>query len=106
MTRLASLLPGLGLSLAVALASYWGEAALLKSLGLRVPAIVIALVLGMCLFGFAARKEFAPGLTYAVKKLLRYAIALLGLRISISDILGLGWTTALIEMRRPSNAMA
>ena len=96
MTRLAALLPGLGLSLAVALASYWGEAAMLGSFGLRVPAIVIALVLGMCLVTFAARKTFAPGLTYAVKKLLRYAIALLGLRASISDIVGLGWTTALI----------
>ena len=87
--------PGLALAIAVALASSAAERAL-SSLGLRVPAVVIALLLGMALHLVAARPQFAPGLTYAVKKLLRYAIALLGLRIAVSDIIGLGWATALI----------
>lgn len=91
------LLPGLALSLAVALAAYLLEPRLKAVLGgVSIPAIVVALVIGIVLHGVAARPVFEPGITYAVKKLLRYAIALLGLRIALGDIAALGLGTALM----------
>ena len=50
----------------------------------------------MTLHGFAARPVFAAGTTFAIKKLLRWAIALFGLKIAAADILGLGLGTALM----------
>jgi len=55
---------------------------------------VIALLIGIALHGVAARPLFNPGLTFAIKKVLRWAIALLGLNIAFSDISGLGVSTA------------
>lgn len=34
-----------------------------------------------------------PGLTYAAKRLMRVGIVLLGLKLSLDDVLGLGWAT-------------
>jgi uncharacterized integral membrane protein (TIGR00698 family) len=55
--------------------------------------MVIALLFGIALNGVAKQPAFQPGITWCVKKLLRYAIALLGLRIALSDIIGLGLAT-------------
>lgn len=69
----------------------------MKAMGsgrIALPAMVIALIIGICLHGVARQPRFEPGITYAVKKLLRYAIALLGLRIAFSDLAALGWGTA------------
>ena len=88
--------PGLALALAVSLAAVAAEALLTRATGLRIPAIVIALLIGMGLFLVAENRAFTPGLAFAIKKLLRYAIALLGLRIAVSDIVGLGWATAAV----------
>jgi uncharacterized integral membrane protein (TIGR00698 family) len=52
--------------------------------------MVIALLIGIALSGVASHPGFEPGLSFAVKKLLRWAIALLGLRIALADIVGLG----------------
>ena len=60
------------------------------------PAMVIALLLGVALSGVAAHKVFEPGLGWCVKKLLRVAIALLGVRIALADIVDLGVSTALL----------
>ncbi len=89
---LARLVPGLALAAAVAA----GATALHE--GLRaltggafvLPGMVIALLIGVALAGVGARPGFEPGLTFAVKSLLRWAIALLGLRIAAADVLGLG----------------
>lgn len=58
------------------------------------PGIVIALVIGMALNPLALRPALKPGYTLAVKKILRVAIALLGVRIALGDIAALGLGTA------------
>ena len=96
--RWIGLAPGLLLALGVAIASVF-SAPMLKSAtsGLvTLPDMVLALVIGILLHDLAKRPAFSAGLTYAVKTLLRYAIALLGLRIAISDIIGLGLGTVLL----------
>jgi uncharacterized integral membrane protein (TIGR00698 family) len=63
---------------------------------LPIPAMVIALLLGIALNGVASQKAFEPGLAWCVKKLLRIAIGLLGIRIAIGDIVDLGVAVALL----------
>lgn len=58
------------------------------------PDMVIALIIGIVFFPLSQKAVFQLGITYAVKTLLRYAIALLGLRIAFGDILALGWGIA------------
>ncbi|TCR66247.1 putative sulfate exporter family transporter [Bosea sp. BK604] len=92
------LVDGIVLSVIVAVASDFAEPALKKLIGAQVgiPSVVIALVLGMLLHPFANTPRFVPGMTFCVKKLLRWAIALLGLRIALGDIVALGLSTALL----------
>jgi uncharacterized integral membrane protein (TIGR00698 family) len=89
---------GLLLSLAVALAAYLlaPQVKALTGGRLSLPDMVIALVIGVTLNGVASRPIFEPGMTFAVKKLLRWAIGLLGLRIALGDIIALGFGTALL----------
>ncbi len=91
---------GIALSTIVAIASVLAEPLLKAAAGGRVgiPAIVIALIIGMLLHPFASGARFEPGMTFCVKKLLRWAIALLGLRIALGDIIALGATTAVLVM--------
>jgi uncharacterized integral membrane protein (TIGR00698 family) len=92
------LAPGILLSLAVAIASYLA-APLLKSLTggrLALPDMVIALIIGIALHSVVMTPRFEPGMTFCVKKLLRWAIGLLGLRIALGDIIGLGLGVALL----------
>lgn len=97
-----ALLPGLALGLALAYLSVQIEPlttkAALATLGrkITITAPVIALVLGMILHPIADRPTFTVGTTFAIKKVLRWAIALFGLKIALSDILGLGVRTALM----------
>lgn len=95
---LGPLLPGFALSMVVAIASVLAEPVLKQLAGGRVgiPAVVIALVIGMALHPVANTKLFLPGMTFCVKKLLRWAIALLGLRVALGDIIALGLGTALL----------
>ncbi len=88
--------PGIGLSVVVALASDQGERLLGGLWGKPVPAAVLALVIGMAAHGISRNPIFASGLTFSSKKLLQVAIALLGLRIVLADIVSLGLTTLLI----------
>jgi uncharacterized integral membrane protein (TIGR00698 family) len=60
------------------------------------PAMVIALFVGMAINPIARRPEFAPGMAFCVKTVLRCAVALLGLRIAIGEIAALGSTTVFI----------
>lgn len=60
------------------------------------PAMVIALVLGIALNSLAQRPIFQPGITFCVKRVLRWSVALLGLRIAFVDIVSLGVDTALL----------
>jgi uncharacterized integral membrane protein (TIGR00698 family) len=94
--------PGIALSVAVALVSYLAEPFVAQAIrtatgfSYKLPAIVIALIIGIALNGFAQRPAFEPGMTWCVKKLLRIAIGLLGVRIALSDIVDLGLSTALL----------
>jgi uncharacterized integral membrane protein (TIGR00698 family) len=88
------LAPGLALSAAVALAAYFG-APLIGRIA-PIPAMVIALIIGVALNPIAARPVFQPGITFAVKKLLRWAVALLGLRIALGEIVALGVGVAVL----------
>lgn len=88
------LAPGCLLATVVAAAAAIGESLLARAGGPSTSAVVLALLIGMTLHGPSRRPDFGPGLTFAVKRLLRVAIALLGLRIAISDIVALGAGTA------------
>ena len=55
-----------------------------------IPNMVIALVVGIALNPLAARPAVQPGMNFCVKTLLRWAVALLGLRVALGDIAALG----------------
>jgi uncharacterized integral membrane protein (TIGR00698 family) len=92
------LVPGFLLALAVAVAAVVAAPLLKAATGgrLGLPDMVIALVIGIALNRLAGDPRIEPGLTFCVKKLLRWAIGLLGLRIAFGDIIGLGVGTALL----------
>jgi uncharacterized integral membrane protein (TIGR00698 family) len=85
------------LAAAISVTAVLGEAALRRATGgFSLPALVIALLIGMVLSAPARRAVFTPGLVWCVKTLLRVAIAILGLRISLADIIGLGPGTVVV----------
>jgi uncharacterized integral membrane protein (TIGR00698 family) len=92
--------PGVALSAIVAIVALVMEAPLGRLLTfmaarpLTLPAMVIALLLGMALSRLAAQPVFAPGMTLCIKRILRIAVALLGVRIAMADIVALGPATA------------
>ena len=92
MQAIRNVLPGLALSALVAIA-----AVVLAPLVARVvpiPAMVIALFIGIALNPLARRPFFQPGIVFCLKTLLRWAVALLGLRVALGEIVALGFTTA------------
>jgi uncharacterized integral membrane protein (TIGR00698 family) len=91
---LRRLAPGVALSAAVAVAAVLS--APLVARVFPIPAMVIALVIGIALNPLAKKPIIVPGITFCVKTLLRWAVALLGLRIALGEIAALGFTTALI----------
>jgi uncharacterized integral membrane protein (TIGR00698 family) len=86
--------PGLGLAAALAVLAYL--AAPLVDRAIPIPALVIALIIGIALNPLSVRPRLQPGISFAIRTLLRSAVALLGLRISLADIAALGWGTALL----------
>jgi uncharacterized integral membrane protein (TIGR00698 family) len=63
-----------------------------------VPMLTAAVVLGVAAAHLprlraAVRGPARPGLTYAGRRLMRAGIVLLGLRLGLDDVRGLGWTT-------------
>jgi uncharacterized integral membrane protein (TIGR00698 family) len=88
------ILPGLALSALVAVVAVL--AAPLVAALLPIPAMVIALAIGIALNPLAWRPAFAPGIAFCLKKILPWAVALLGLRIALADIAALGMTTAIL----------
>jgi uncharacterized membrane protein YadS len=99
---LASFAPGLALAGALAWASVQTEPLTtriaLATVGTKmtITAPVIALLIGMVLHPVADRPAFTVGTTFAIKKILRWAIALFGLKIALADIIGLGLGTAVM----------
>src|SRR6478609_544339 len=86
--------PGLLLSAFVAVSAVLA-APLLAGI-VPIPAMVIALVVGIALNPVARRPAFQPGITFCLKTLLRWAVALLGLRIALGEIAALGMVTAIL----------
>jgi uncharacterized integral membrane protein (TIGR00698 family) len=61
-----------------------------------IPNMVIALVVGIALNPIAARPAVQPGMAFCVRTVLRWAVALLGLRVGLADIAALGLGTAVL----------
>ncbi|WP_326653813.1 MULTISPECIES: putative sulfate exporter family transporter [unclassified Streptomyces] len=86
-------LPGLALAvLGVALA--WSVHQLVPD----IPMLTVAVVLGIVAAHLPVARSIVrgaarPGLSYAAKRLMRAGIVLLGLKLSLDDVLGLGWAT-------------
>jgi uncharacterized integral membrane protein (TIGR00698 family) len=94
MELMRNILPGLALSALVAVAAV--VSAPLVSHALPIPAMVIALFIGIALNPLARRATFQPGIVFCLKTLLRWAVALLGLRVALHEIAALGFSTAAI----------
>lgn len=63
---------------------------------LPLPAMVIALILAISLHSIARNQIFEPGLAFCAKPLLRWAVALLGMRVALGDIIDLGAPVAIM----------
>jgi uncharacterized integral membrane protein (TIGR00698 family) len=61
-----------------------------------IPNMVIALVVGIALNPIAARPVMQPGMAFCVRTVLRWAVALLGLRVGLADIAALGLGTGVL----------
>jgi uncharacterized integral membrane protein (TIGR00698 family) len=88
------LIPGILLAAAVAIAALLSAPFVARVF--PIPAMVIALLIGIALHFVARRPLFQPGLAFCVRTVLRWAVALLGLRIALNDIFALGPATAAI----------
>ncbi len=83
--RFALALPGLAFCTVLAVtATFLSE-------HFRLSAMVFGLLLGMAFNFVAADARWRPGLEMSSRIVLRTAVALLGLRIALSDVLSLGW---------------
>jgi uncharacterized integral membrane protein (TIGR00698 family) len=91
---LRRLAPGFMLSSLVAIIAVVGAPWVARVI--TIPAMVLALLIGIALNAVAARPVFQPGLVFCVKTLLRWAVALLGLRIALGDIAALGLWTGIV----------
>ena len=97
---LRAAVPGVGLALLIAvaaqgLATHYGA-----------PAMLFALLIGMAFHHLASEPRTAPGLGTASRTLLRLGVALLGLRLSFTDIASLGWAPVLAVALLVAGTMA
>jgi uncharacterized integral membrane protein (TIGR00698 family) len=92
MAALVEYAPGVALSALVAVIGYVAAPYVAKVV--PIPSMVIALVVGIALNPLAARPTVQPGMAFCVRTVLRWAVALLGLRVGLSDIAALGPGTA------------
>lgn len=60
------------------------------------PAMLMALLLGMALHFVSAQAQCQAGIDLASRQVLRWGVALLGLRVSLEQVLSLGWGTVLM----------
>ncbi|MET7716832.1 putative sulfate exporter family transporter [Streptomyces sp. NPDC005407] len=85
--------PGLALAV-VGVAVAWSVHQLLPDIPMLTASVVLGIVAAH-LPGVRSvvRGAARPGLSYAGKRLMRIGIVLLGLKLSLGDVLGLGWAT-------------
>ena len=74
----------------VLLASVLALAALEIARFTILPAVLVGLLLGMAIAGFAHRPLIAPGLALSAREILRLGVALLGARVTIGEMAELG----------------
>lgn len=86
--------PGVALSAAVAVAAYLAAPYVARAM--PIPAMVLALVIGIALNPLANKLAVKPGMAFCVRTVLRWAVALLGLRVALADIAALGLTTGVM----------
>ncbi|MFF1635067.1 YeiH family protein [Leifsonia sp. NPDC058248] len=92
-TRTLPWLPGAAAAAVAALAA-WGIHWLVPAVPLLTAAVVLGIVVGQLPFARSAvTGVLAPGLSTAAKRLMRIGVVLLGLKLSLGDIAGLGWVT-------------
>lgn len=82
--------PGLAAALVVALAAKF-----LEGLGLG-PALILALACGLFLNPIATSDSAQPGIQFGAHHVLAAGVALLGARLTFTDIAGIGWQPAII----------
>lgn len=70
------------------------------------PQILYALLFGMALNFLAAEATARPGIAFASKVVLRLGVALLGMRIGLADIAGLGLGTVLLVLAGVTSTIA
>ncbi|WP_414168952.1 YeiH family protein [Streptoverticillium reticulum] len=91
-------LPGLAMA-AAGVALSWGVHRLVPA----VPMLTMAVVLGIAAAHLPGARALVrgagrPGLTLAGKRLMRVGVVLLGLKLSLDDVLGLGWATVVMVL--------
>ena len=82
--------PGVAVATAVALAASF----IAQRYG--APAMLMGLLLGMAFHFLNETPRVGPGLEVVAVKALRLGVALLGLRLTVSDVASLGWTPVLL----------
>jgi uncharacterized integral membrane protein (TIGR00698 family) len=80
-----TLFPGVLASIVVA------AAATFLSQHYHAPVMLFALLLGMAMNFLSGEGPCAPGIAFTARELLRVGVALLGLRITVSQVAALGW---------------
>lgn len=60
------------------------------------PVMLYALLLGIAFNFLGEEQRFEPGIGFSARTVLRIGVACLGLRITLSDIASLGWTTVIL----------
>ena len=60
------------------------------------PAMLFALLLGLAFHFLSVETRCAPGIEFATKRILRFGVALLGIRMTFGDVTALGLTSVLI----------
>ncbi len=89
-TAWAQYFPGVAVATAVALAASF----IAQRYG--APAMLMGLLLGMAFHFLNETPRVGPGLELAAVKALRLGVALLGLRLTVADVVSLGWTPVLL----------
>ena len=77
--------PGVGVAVIIALAASF----LANRYG--APAMLLGLLLGMALNFLAETPKLLPGIDFSATQILRLGVALLGLRLTMDDLMALGW---------------
>src|SRR5271167_2929824 len=89
-SSLGIIAPGVAATVTVALAATY------LSDHYHAPPVIFALLLGMALNALSGEARYAPGINVSARTLLRLSVALLGLRISFSQVGALGWSSAVM----------